>query len=61
MAQLRVETLPRTGTACDQQPDDVPWILLVQRNIDERGRVVILSHDYHRYDSFTFNVFRQRA
>lgn len=61
MAQLRVEALPEEGAAAVGDASGQPWILLVQRNIDESGRAVILSHDYHRYDSFTFNVFRQRA
>jgi GntR family transcriptional regulator len=37
-----------------------PWILLVQRNLDEAGRPVIYSHDYYRGDRFTFNVVRRR-
>ena len=37
------------------------WILLVHRDLDEDGRVVTFSHDYHRCDRFTFNVVRQRA
>ncbi len=61
MAQLRVEMLPEAGRRAMGMRSDDPWILLVQRNIDESGAVVILSRDYHRYDSFTFNVFRQRA
>ncbi len=61
MAQLRVERLPEPAQRAIGKPSDDPWILLVQRNIDEQGNVVILSHDYHRFDSFTFNVFRQRA
>ncbi len=60
-AQLRVEPLPEAGQRAIGRRTTDPWILLVQRNIDEHGNPVILSHDYHRYDSFTFNVFRQRA
>lgn len=60
MAQLRVETLPEAGQRAMGRRSSYPWILLVQRNIDENAAVVILSRDYHRYDSFSFNVFRQR-
>jgi len=61
MAQLRVELLPEAGQRAIGRRTREPWILLVQRNIDEGGNSVILSHDYHRFDTFSFNVFRQRA
>jgi GntR family transcriptional regulator len=61
MAQLRVEMLPEAGQRAIGKRSADPWILLIQRNIDTSGAVVILSRDYHRYDSFTFNVFRQRG
>lgn len=38
-----------------------PWLLMVQTNVTDAGRPVLYSHDYHRGDSFTFNVLRRRA
>ena len=61
MTQLRVVPLPEEARAAVGDMSGQPWILLIQRNIDRSGNVVIYSHDYHRYDSFSFSVFRQRA
>lgn len=37
-----------------------PWLLMEQTNYTEAGRPVLRSHDYHRGDSFTFDVLRRR-
>ena len=60
VATLRAVRLPVAGQRAIGWRTREPWVLLRQRNIDELGRVVILSHDYYRGDRFTFNVFRRR-
>jgi GntR family transcriptional regulator len=62
-AQIVATRLPaeaRRALSMDLADPDGPWILLVQRNLDEAGRPVIYSRDYHRGDRFTFNVVRRR-
>jgi GntR family transcriptional regulator len=62
-AQIVATRLPaeaRRALSTDLADPDGPWILLVQRNLDEAGRPVIYSRDYHRDDRFTFNVVRRR-
>jgi len=62
-AQIVATRLPaeaRRALSTDLADPDGPWILLVQRNLDEAGRPVIYSRDYHRGDRFTFNVVRRR-
>jgi GntR family transcriptional regulator len=62
-AQILATRLPpaaRGALGPDLADPDGPWILLVQRNLDEAGRPVIYSRDYHRGDRFTFNVVRRR-
>jgi GntR family transcriptional regulator len=62
-AQILATRLPaeaRRALSTDLADPDGPWILLVQRNLDEAGRPVIYSRDYHRGDRFTFNVVRRR-
>lgn len=62
-AQIQATRLPpeaRQALGPDLQDPDGPWILLIQRNLDEKGRPVIYSRDYHRGDRFTFNVVRRR-
>lgn len=61
--QIQATRLPpeaRRALGTDLADPDGPWILLVQRNLDEAGRPVIYSQDYHRGDRFTFNVVRRR-
>jgi GntR family transcriptional regulator len=61
--QIKAVRLPAEGLkAIGRNGTDAtaPWILMVQRHIDDEGRPVILSHDYYRGDRFTFNVVRQR-
>ena len=62
-AQIVATRLPaeaRRALSTDLADPDGPWILLVQRNLDEAGRPVIYSRDYHRGDRFPFNVVRRR-
>ena len=61
IAQLCVDLLSEAGQQGIGKRTSEPRILLVHRNLDEDERVVIFAHDDHRYDRFTFNVFRQRA
>lgn len=63
-AQIQATRLPpeaRRAVGTDLADPDGPWILLVQRNLDQTGRPVIYSRDYHRGDRFTFNVIRRRS
>jgi GntR family transcriptional regulator len=60
VAQLQAVRLPPDARRAMGRRTSEPWVLLVHRNIDETGRVVILSRDYYRGDRFTFNVFRRR-
>jgi GntR family transcriptional regulator len=62
-AQIQAIRLPpeaRRAIGPDLQDPDGPWILLIQRHLDETGRSVISSRDYHRGDRFTFEVVRRR-
>jgi GntR family transcriptional regulator len=62
-AQIQATRLPpeaRLALGPDLADPNGPWILLVQRHLDEAGRPVIYSQDYHRGDRFTFNVVRRR-
>jgi GntR family transcriptional regulator len=61
VAQLQAVHLPSAGQRAIGARSRDPWVLLVHRNIDQAGRVVILSHDYYRGDRFTFNVLRRRG
>jgi GntR family transcriptional regulator len=61
--QIQATRLPaeaRRALGTDLADPDGPWILLVQRHVDDVGRPVIYSRDYHRGDRFTFNVVRRR-
>jgi GntR family transcriptional regulator len=60
VAQLRAVRLPEAGRRAIGRRSGEPWVLLTQRNVDQLGRVVILSRDYYRGDRFTFNVLRRR-
>lgn len=62
-AQIQAARLSEAGrraVGTDLVESDAPWILLVQRHLDEAGRALIYSHDYYRGDRFTFNVVRRR-
>jgi GntR family transcriptional regulator len=62
-AQIQATRLPpeaRRALGPDLEDPDGPWLLLIQRNLDETGRPVISSRDYHRGDRFTFEVVRRR-
>jgi len=62
-AQIQAIRLPpeaRQAIGPDLHDPDGPWILLIQRHLDEVGRPVISSRDYHRGDRFTFEVIRRR-
>jgi GntR family transcriptional regulator len=61
LAQLQAVRLPAAGQRAIGRRARDPWVLLVHRNLDQAGRVVILSHDYYRGDRFTFNVLRRRG
>jgi GntR family transcriptional regulator len=61
VAQLQAVKLPPAGQRAIGERTREPWVLLIHRNIDEAGRVVIVSHDYYRGDRFTFNVLRRRS
>ena len=63
LAQIQAVLLSdegRRALGTDLADPSGPWILLVQRHLDEAGRPVIYSRDYHRGDRFTFNVVRRR-
>ena len=49
-----VEDLPEVDA-------DQPWLLITERCVDRQGMPVLFSQDFHRGDTFSFNVFRQRS
>lgn len=62
-AQMQAARLPEPGRRAmgvGLADPEGPWVLMVQRHLDEGGRTVLYSHDYYRGDRFTFNVIRRR-
>jgi GntR family transcriptional regulator len=59
-AQIRATRLPRAVAKRLDLDGAAPWLLMIQINFTEAGQPVIYSHDYHRGDSFTFDVLRSR-
>lgn len=60
-ARIRSVTLPLAVAEGLSLPAEEPWLLMTQTNFTEGGRPVLYSHDYHRGDSFSFQVLRRRA
>lgn len=60
-ARIRAVSLP-DGVAGDiPVPPGEPWLLMTQTNFTDAGRPVLYSNDYHRGDSFSFQVLRRRG
>jgi GntR family transcriptional regulator len=58
-AEIRAVTLVRAIARRIGWAASSPWLLMVQTNFTRDGRPIIYSHDYHRGDTFTFNVLRR--
>lgn len=59
-AAIRADTFPHAAARELHVKHSEPWLVMNQKHVDEEGRPILLSVDYHRADSFTFNVIRKR-
>lgn len=59
-AAIRADTFPPAAARELHLKHSEPWLVMNQKHVDGEGRPILLSVDYHRADSFTFNVIRKR-
>jgi GntR family transcriptional regulator len=59
-AAIRADTFPHAAARELHVKQSEPWLVMNQKHVDGGGRPILLSVDYHRADSFTFNVIRKR-
>jgi GntR family transcriptional regulator len=59
LGEIRAVILPAETARRVGAPPRTPWLLLKATNLDDEGRPIIYSHDYHRGDLFKFNVLRR--
>jgi GntR family transcriptional regulator len=60
-AHIRAVTLPKSAPTSLKRGHLIPWLLMTQTHFAADGRRVLYSDDYHRGDTFTFNVLRRSA
>jgi len=59
-AQLQATSLPAEVARLPEAKGEAEWLLIVERCVDEDGRLFLYSQDFHRGDVFTFSVLRRR-
>ena len=60
-AMIQAVTVPADVEHLPEVDADQPWLLITERCVDRQGMPVLFSQDFHRGDTFTFNVIRQRT
>lgn len=60
-ATLRAMAIPAEAASLPEVDHDQPWLLITERCVDHQGNPVLLSHDYHRGDVFSFQVIRHQT
>lgn len=60
-AHLRATSTPEALLASGVQADATdPWLLISETCVTAAGAPMLLAHDYHRGDAFTFHAVRRR-
>jgi GntR family transcriptional regulator len=59
-AHLRATPVPDALVAAGLESADEPWLLITETCVTAAGEPVLLAHDYHRGDAFTFHAVRRR-
>jgi GntR family transcriptional regulator len=59
-AEIRAAALPADVATRAEAAGDHHWLLITERCVDDAGRPILLSDDYHRGDVFSFQVLRRR-
>ncbi|MDI2098494.1 GntR family transcriptional regulator [Ruicaihuangia caeni] len=59
-AAIKADAFPANAARALRVKQNEPWLVMRQKVIARSGRPILLALDYHRADSFTFNVIRKR-
>jgi GntR family transcriptional regulator len=59
-AHLRATPAPQSLLAAGLDSPGDPWLLISETCVTAAGEPVLLAHDYHRGDAFTFHAVRRR-
>jgi GntR family transcriptional regulator len=59
-AHIRATSPPEALIASGVEVPIDPWLLITETCVTATGQHVLVAHDYHRGDAFTFNVVRRR-
>ncbi len=59
-AHIRATSPPEALIAFGMDVPIDPWLLISETCVTASGQHVLVAHDYHRGDAFTFNVVRRR-
>lgn len=61
LASIQATKVPNEIASMPEVDADTPWLLITERCLDRQGLPVVFSQDFHRGDTFSFQVFRQRT